>query len=61
MNEEISNLKRIDESEINRRIVLLFLEKLELLSEKERHEIFKVIMLIGNPIFIVNNTPNLTP
>ena len=46
-------IKRIEESEINREIILLFLEKLELLSPEERKEIIFTIKLINHPTFQV--------
>ena len=57
--EDVENIvakgfKRLDEPIINRQIVLLFLEKLELLNESERAEILKVIQLLNHPSFIVN-------
>ena len=52
LQKEEENFERIDEPEINKRIVLLFLEKLELLSEQERREILKIITLFATPILI---------
>jgi len=48
------NIKRIDESEINRKIILLFLEKLEVLTMKERKEILTSIKLLNKPTFKIN-------
>ena len=45
-------LKRMDEPMINRKIILLFLEKLELLTKEERKEILKVIQLLNHPILL---------
>ena len=47
------NIKKIEESEIEE-IVLLFLEKLELLNEEERRTIIKTIQILNSPVFIVN-------
>jgi len=44
-------IKRIDEPMINRKIILLFLEKLELLTKEERQEILEVIQLLNHPMF----------
>lgn len=44
-------ITKIDEPNINRKIVLLFLEKLEILELEERKEILKTIRLLNNPIF----------
>ncbi len=53
--EEIAQkIERADESEINRRIVLLFLEKLELLTNNERKTIIETIQLLNKPIFVIN-------
>jgi len=48
------NIGRIDEPMINRKIVLLFLEKLELLTDGERKEILKSIQLLNYPVLIIN-------
>ena len=47
MNEELNK-----EIEINTKIILLFLEKLEKLTDKEREEILRVIRFINTPVFI---------
>lgn len=47
-------IKRVDEPMINRRIVLLFLEKLEILTKAERIEILKLIQLLNYPVLKVN-------
>lgn len=46
--------------EINKIIVKLFLEKVELLSEKERKEILYSIHLLNNPL-IITGTPVAPP
>jgi len=48
------NIKRIDEPEINRKIILLFLEKLEVLTMEEREEILTSIKLLNKPTFKIN-------
>ena len=44
--------KEFGYSEINRQIVLLFLQKLELLTPTERGTIRNVIELIAQPVFV---------
>lgn len=46
-------IQRIDEPEINRKIVLLFLEKVELLTPEERKTIIKTIQILNCPTFIM--------
>jgi len=46
-------VSRIYEPEINRKIVLLFLEKLELLNKEERKELLKAIQLLNYPRFLI--------
>ena len=41
--------------EVNKKIVLLFLEKLENLNSKEREIICTVIELIAKPMFIIDS------
>ena len=45
----------IEQAEINKQIVLTFLQKVELLTSNERAEILKVIEWINRPIFVTNN------
>jgi len=49
----IPKIIRSEKSEINRKIVLLFLEKLEKLTPEEREEILRTIQLINHPILVV--------
>lgn len=48
MKEEVNNKEGI-------RMVLLFLEKLEKLTEKERATLIKTIDILNTPIFVANN------
>ena len=43
------------EMQIEKRIVVLFLEKLEVMTKEERLEILKTIKWLNQPIFISNN------
>ena len=53
MEKEIQKeIKRIDEPEINRKIILLFLEKIEILTMEERKEILRTIQLLNSPVFL---------
>jgi len=51
---QMKNLTQLNESyvEQNRRIIILFLEKLELLTKEERAELFITIKYINHPIFV---------
>lgn len=42
------------ENQIGLQIVLMFLDKLEKMTEEERHEILKTIKLLNNPVFVSN-------
>ena len=44
-------ITKIDEPKINKRIVLLFLEKLEVLELEERKEILRMIKLLNYPVY----------
>ena len=46
-----------NEPEMNRRIVLLFLEKFEILNERERAAVVKVIELLNTPMYIIEGKP----
>jgi len=50
---QAQKIKRIDEPEMNRKIILLFLEKLELLKPEERKEILRTIQLLNSPNFLI--------
>jgi hypothetical protein len=40
------------------KIPILFLEKLELLTDEERKVLTQTIHLLNNPMFVVNETPS---
>ena len=46
-------IEKLEEPYINRKIVVLFLEKVEKLSQEERREILKTIQFINHPRFLV--------
>ena len=48
-------IKNINKPEVDRKIVVLFLEKLELLTKEERREILKTIQFLNYTMFLVNN------
>ncbi len=50
--EKAQNIERIEEPEINRLIVLRFLERLEKMTDEERKTIIKTIQLLNSPIFV---------
>ena len=56
--ENAQKIKRIEEPEINRLIVLRFLEKLEKMTNEERRTIIKTIQILNNPVFITQYPPN---
>ena len=43
-----------EELEVNKKIIVLFLEKIELLNDAERKEILKIIQFFSNPVFVAN-------
>ena len=53
-----NRITKVELNEINLKIVLLFLEKLEKLTQQERKEILRTICLINYPVFIVENKDN---
>jgi len=50
--ENKEGIKRIDEPELNRQIVWLFLDKLEKMTLEERKEILHTIALLNSPVFL---------
>ena len=51
---KIERMERVEEPEINRKIVLGFIEKLEKFTPKEREVLLRIIELLSRPIFISN-------
>lgn len=52
---QYEKIERIEEPEVNRSIVYLFLEKLELMTDEERKTIIKTIQILNHPVFTTSS------